>query len=97
MDNIIYVLLAGVGLTLYYWLQKRKDPKPKKVIPAPSQEVWDSTVDNFLSLGRDSMIKKWSAALVQSGGNYVPPTLGNGMTDLQIAEELAALKLGQRP
>jgi hypothetical protein len=43
------------------------------------------------------MIKKWSAALVNSGGTNVPPTLGNGMTDLQIAEELAALTLGQRP
>ncbi len=97
MDNIVYILLAGVGLTLYYWLQKRKDPKPKKMVPKPSQELWDSTVDNYLALGRPAMLEKWSAALVESGGNYVPPTLGNGMTDLQIASELAALNLGQRP
>lgn len=98
MDQLIaLVLFAGVGVGLYYWLQKRKQPKPFS--PAPvmvSEALFNQRVDEYLRLGRAYMLEEWSRLIIANGGNYVPPTLGDNMTDMEIATEVAALELGVR-
>ena len=98
MNDVMILLLVGIGVAvgLYFFLQRRNEPKRTVIIPGPSKKVWDSTVDNYARLGRAEMIDLWSRELIKNGGTYVPPTLGQGLSDLQVAEELATLKLGQR-
>jgi hypothetical protein len=98
MENLFLLALAGAcAAAIYFWLQKRKQPKKAVIIPGPSQSLWDSTVAELLALGRDGMLDLWSKRIIANGGTYVPPTLGEGMSDQQIAEELAQLELGGRP
>jgi len=98
MDNLIaLVLFAGAAVAIYYWLQKRKEPKPfSPANPGISEAYFNQIVDGYLRLGREGMIQEWSRLIIDKGGNYVPPTLGDGMTDMEIATEMAILQTGVR-
>lgn len=98
MDTLIAVVLFGAAAVgIYYWLQKRKQPKPFSPGLNPvSEALFNQYVDNYLKLGRAGMLTEWSRLIIDKGGNYVPPTLGDGLTDMEIATEMAALALGVR-
>jgi len=98
MDTVIAIVLFGAaGVALYFWLQKRKEPKKTVILPGVSEDLFNATVEDLMRKTKAELIQIWSAEIIASGGNYVPPTLGNGMTKKQISEEIAALRLGGRP
>lgn len=99
MDQLIALVLFGVvGVVIAFWLKKRKEPKPlSPALSTISQMRFEEEVANVLQLGRIGMIEKWSALIIEKGGNYVPPNLGEGMTDEEIAKMLAEITLGGRP
>lgn len=96
-EYIGFGILLALGVVIYFWLQKRKEPKPFSPGYTPSPDVFQALVLSLLELNRDLLIARWSKLLIESGSNYVPPTLGDNMSNQQIAEEIAALELGGRP
>ena len=98
MDSVIAIVLFGIaGAALYFWLQKRKEPKESVILPGVSEDLFNATVEDLMRNTKAQLITIWSNEIIASGGNYVPPTLGDGMTKKQISEEIAALRLGGRP
>jgi hypothetical protein len=98
MDLLVAAVLFGAaGYALYKWLQRRNEPKPFSPAPVIVTEAqFNQRVDELLRLGVDGMIGYWQQLIIAKGGNYVPPTLGEGMSDMEIATEVAALELGVR-
>ena len=100
MDTLItIVLFAGVGYGIYLWLQKRKLPKPfSPALDTIDPDYFAQRVQELVNRhNKANLIEIWSAEIIRTGGTYVPPTLGDGMTKLMIAEEIVALQLGGRP
>ena len=98
MDILIaLVLFTLAGFAIHRWLEKRKEPKPFSPGEGVDQALWDAHIEDLMRNTKPQLIQIWSNEIIADGGTYVPPTLGDGMTKLQIAEEICIIRFGGRP